>query len=349
MVVQLILAVSVAIIVSALCSVAEAALYSIPQSQVEVLARSGRLSGRMLAALRREIARPITAILTLNTVANTMGAAVAGAAAAAVLGERLLPLFSLGFTLAILFFSEIIPKTVGVAHSRTIAPLIAVPLAGLVRLLTPLIALCQIVTRFVSSQNESNLVSTDEITALASLSRRSGIIDLQQEKIIRNIVQLRGKSVRQAMTPRTVVCSLDQHMTVGAAMSIRQEWDRHSRIPVYDQGVDDIVGMVMGKEILLLAADDRPEETLAAITKPIHFVPETASLYTVLMEFFERHQHLFAVVDEYGSFTGLLSLEDVIEEIVGREIVDESDKTVDLRSLARQRRSRQVKSNNGGG
>ncbi|HHK60672.1 MAG TPA: DUF21 domain-containing protein, partial [Desulfobacterales bacterium] len=235
-VVQLILAVSVAIIVSALCSVAEAALYSIPQSQVEVLARSGRLSGRVLAALRREIARPITAILTLNTVANTMGAAVAGAAAAAVLGERLLPLFSLGFTLAILFFSEIIPKTVGVAHSRTIAPLIAVPLAGLVRLLTPLIALCQIVTRFVSSHDESNLVSTDEITALASLSRRSGIIDLQQEKIIRNIVQLRGKSVRQAMTPRTVVCSLDQHMTVGAAMSIRQEWDRHSRIPVYDQG-----------------------------------------------------------------------------------------------------------------
>ncbi len=338
MVVQLILAVSVAIVVSALCSVAEAALYSIPQSQVEVLARSGRLSGRVLAGLRREIARPITAILTLNTVANTMGAAVAGAAAAAVFGDRFLPLFSLFFTLAILFFSEIIPKTVGVAHSRTIAPLIALPLSVLIRLLAPVIALCQMVTRFLSSQDENNLVSTDEITALASLGRRSGIIDLQQERIIRNIVQLRGKSVRQAMTPRTVACCLDQHMTIGAAMEIRQQWDRHSRIPVYDSGVDDIVGLVLGRDILLLAADDRAGETLAAITKPIHFVPETASLYAVLMEFFERHQHLFAVVDEYGSFTGLISLEDVIEEIVGREIIDETDRTVDLRSLARQRR-----------
>jgi len=340
-VVQLILAVTAAIVVSALCSVAEAALYSIPQSQVEVLAGSGKLSGRLLAELRREIARPITAILTLNTIANTMGAAVAGAAAAVVFGDRLLPLFSLAFTLAILFFSEIIPKTVGVAHNRTIAPLLAIPLHGLVKILSPLIVLCQVVTRFVGPKDRENLVSADEITALASMSRKSGIIDLQQEKVIRNIVLLREKSVRQAMTPRTVVCCLDQHLTIEAAMAVRQEWDRHSRIPVYDQDVDDIVGMVLGKEILLLAADDRPTETLASITKPIHFVPETASLYAVLMDFFERHQHLFAVVDEYGSFTGVLSLEDIIEEIVGREIIDESDKTVDMRALARRRRRQQ--------
>ncbi|MEW6426582.1 MAG: hemolysin family protein [Thermodesulfobacteriota bacterium] len=339
MILQLILSVGLAIIVSALCSLMEAALYAIPLSQVEVMKRSGRLSGRVLHQLKKEIHRPITAVLTLNTVANTMGAAIAGVAASSVFGEKHLTLFSIVFTLAILFFSEILPKTIGVASAKTVAPIIALPLQGLVILLSPLIFLARLVTRMVPSDTSSDGVSVEEIQAIAMLSRQAGSIDQQQESIIHNIVSLKTKNARQAMTPRTVVVNLSEHQTIAEALALRHQWDRHSRIPVYDKDPDDVVGIVFAKDILRLAADDMLAGQLSAIIKQVHFVPESAALDRILLEFFERHQHLFVVVDEYGSYTGIITLEDVIEEIVGLEILDESDRTTDMRALARQRRS----------
>lgn len=336
---QLIIAVSLAIVVSALCSLMEATLYAIPLSQVEVMKRSGRMAGRILHQLKREIHRPITAVLTLNTVANTMGAAVAGAAASTIFGEKNLTLFSLLFTLAILFFSEILPKTIGVASARTIAPILALPLQGLVFLLTPVIFLARAVTRLIPSDSSGDAVSVEEIQAIAVMSRQAGSIDKQQESIIHNIVSLKSKNARHAMTPRTVVVHLNAHQTVAEALSQRQQWERHSRIPMYDKDPDDIVGIVFAKDILRLAADDMLDGQLAQVSKPVHFVPETAALDRILLEFFERRQHLFVVVDEYGSYTGIITLEDVIEEIVGLEILDESDRTTDMRALARLRRS----------
>lgn len=340
MVTQLVIAVSLAILVSAICSIIEAVLYSTSVSQIEVMAKQGRLSGRILKKMKSNVSRPITAILTLNTVANTTGAAVAGAAAASVFGDKHLVIFSAMFTLAILLFSEILPKTAGVAYARTLAPIIAIPLHWIVIVLSPLIWICQLVTRLIPNSDAGSLVSIEEVQAVASLSRKAGNIDLQQEKIIKNIVELEAKTVRQAMTPRTVAYTLSEHLTVGQAMAKRRDWDRHSRIPVYDKDGDDIVGFVLSREILLLAGDDAHECLLSTIIKPVHFVPETASLHQVLLDFFERHQHLFVVVDEYGSVTGVISLEDILEEIVGREIVDESDKTVDMRQLARLKRKK---------
>lgn len=338
MALKLILAVSGAIIISALCSIIEAILYSTPASHIEVLVQQGRMSGRILKKLKSDIHRPITAILTLNTVANTMGAAMAGAAAAAVFGDHYVAVFSVAFTLAILIFSEILPKTAGVAYARRLSPFIALPLSWLVTIFTPFILLCKAVTHLIPRTDSSVIASADEVLAIAALSRKAGEIDLQQEKIINNIVELKEKNVRQAMTPRTVTYILSEHISIREAVAERKNWDRHSRIPVYDKDSDDIVGIVLSKDILLHAANGQMEAQLATIIKPVHFAPETASLYSVLMDFFERHQHLFAVVDEYGSFTGVISLEDIIEEIVGREILDESDKTVDMRELARSKR-----------
>jgi len=338
LVTQLILATGLAVIVSALCSIIEAVLYSVPQSQVEVMARSGKRSGITLKKLKKNIQQPITAILTLNTIANTMGAAVAGASAAVVFGEENLVWFSVFFTLIILLFSEILPKTAGVAYAKNLAVWIALPLSGLVKIMSPLIWLCQVVTHLIPKQQKEPLISIEEIQAVAILGRQSGEIEPQQEKVIANILKLQNKTVRQVMTPRTVVFSLNEHLSIKQALKLKEQWSRHSRVPVYDKDQDDIVGVVLSRSVLLSLSEGRQDQKLSDLMQPVHFVPEAAPLNKILMEFFEHRIHLFVVVDEYGSVTGVISLEDIIEEIVGREIIDESDTAGNLREYARHRK-----------
>ncbi len=338
MVTQLILATGSAIIISAFCSIIEAVLYSVPQSQVEVMASSGKKSGLILKKLKKNIQQPITAILTLNTIANTMGAAVAGASAAVVFGEENLVWFSVFFTLIILLFSEILPKTAGVAYARILATWIAIPLNGLVKIMSPLIWLCQAVTHLIPRQEKEALVSIEEIQAVAVLGRKSGEIEPQQEKVIANILKLQDKTVRQVMTPRTVVFSLSEHLTISEALKQKEQWSRHSRVPVFDKDQDDVVGVVLSRNVLLSLSEGNKKQKLSELTQPVHFVPEAAPLNKILIEFFEQRIHLFVVVDEYGGVTGVISLEDIIEEIVGREIIDESDKAGNLREYARHKK-----------
>lgn len=336
MILELILAVCLAISISATCSVFEAVLYSLPMSRVEMLIKQQPVTGNILKKLKKNIDHPITAILTLNTIANTMGAAVAGAAAASVFGDNNVIWFSLFFTFAILLLSEILPKTIGVEFNSALAPSIARPLQWMVILLHPIILLCQAVTRLIPRKN-SNQISADELTTIARLSRKSGAIEKNQEEVIANILNLNEKTVRQVMTPRTVTFSLQQDMTVAEASQLKEQWRTHSRVPVYNETSDDIVGIVHSYEVMLAVADDRHDLKLLKIMHPVHFVPETAPLNKVFINFFEKHQHLFVVVDEYGSVTGVISMEDIIEEIMGREIVDESDQTGDMRALAREK------------
>ena len=338
MVTQLILATGFAIIISALCSVIEAVLYSVPQSQIEVMARSGKKSGLALKKLKKNIQQPITAILTLNTIANTMGAAVAGASAAVVFGKENLVWFSVFFTLIILLFSEILPKTAGVAYAKNLASWIALPLNVLIKVMSPLIWLCQAVTHLIPKQEKEPLVSIEEIQAVAVLGRKSGEIEPQQERVIANILKLQDKTVRQVMTPRTVVFSLSEDLTIDEALKMREQWSRHSRIPVFDKDQDDVVGIVLSRNVLLSLSEGKKNQKLSTLMQPVHFVPEAAPLNKILMEFFEQRIHLFVVVDEYGSVTGVISLEDIIEEIVGREIIDESDTAGNLREYARHRK-----------
>ena len=338
MVLELILAVSFAILISATCSVFEAALYSIPVSRIEMMAKQRPATAAILKKLKDNIDEPITAILTLNTIANTMGAAVAGAAAAVVFGESNIIWFSIFFTLAILLLSEILPKTIGVEFNWTLAPYIARPLQVMIFVLKPMILLCQAVTRLIPRQTISR-ISAEEVTTIARLSRKSGEIEKEQEQVITNILDLRYKTVRQVMTPRTVTFSLSKNMTVAEAAQLRKQWRIHSRVPVYGRSTDDVVGIVLSYEVMMACADDKHDLKLSEIMQPVNFVPETAHLNKVFREFFEKHQHLFVVVDEYGSVTGVISMEDIIEEIMGREIVDESDRTKDLRALAREKQT----------
>ncbi len=332
----LLISISLAITISALCSICEAVLYTVTASQVEMLRKNGNPAAEHLQGLRADIEQPITAILTLNTIANTIGASVAGAAAARLFGDENLILFSGIFTLSILIFSEILPKTIGVAYAFRLAPTITYPLRAMVFLLKPVVWLSRSMTKLLPQRVEDS-ISSQELQTIAALSRQSGDIEENEAQVINNILDLKEKIVRQVMTPRTVTFSINEHITVGNAMATLTELSSHSRIPVYNREPDNVTGIVMRKDVLQAAAEGKNKLKLSRFKRPAHFVPETAPLHRILIDFFDRRQHLFVVVDEYGTMTGVISMEDVLEEIVGREIIDESDKAKDMRELARSR------------
>ena len=306
---------------------------------IEALDQAGKTSGKIFKKMRRNVERPITAILSLNTIAHTAGAAVAGSAAAAVFGHEWLGYFAGFFTLAILIFSEIIPKTAGVVYGRSLLSPVAYCLKTLVLLMAPAIWLSSLVTRLIARDKTEDAVTAKEIRAMARSSLRTGGIKPYQEKIIERILTLQNKKVKDVMTPRTVVFSLSEHLTLEEASGNVEKWE-HSRFPVYDEGMEDVVGVVLTKELFIALREGKEDIHLTELMRPAHFVAEAATLNSVLMEFLGSRQQLFVVLDEYGGLSGLISLEDILEEILGREIVDESDMVMDKRALARQRRQR---------
>ena len=334
---QLILAVGLAILISAVCSLFEAVLYSVPLRHVEAMIQDGKLGGRTFRRLRRNVDRPIAAILTLNTIANTAGAAFAGAAATAVFGHQWLGYFSAAFTLAILIFSEIIPKTAGVVYARSLMGPVAYALKGLMWTMAPIIWLMGRITRLIGRGSRDEAVTAAEIQVMARLSRRTGGIKIFQEQAIERVLTLQEKTAKEVMTPRTVIFSLNQQLKLSEAVKAAGRWE-HSRIPVFDKSPEDVVGIVHTKDVLVALAKGQTDDHLANMMRPIHFVAESARLNMVLGEFLELRQHLFAVIDEYGGLAGLISLEDILEEILGREIVDESDEVEDKQELARKGR-----------
>lgn len=335
--VELILFMSGAVFFSFLCSLFEAALYSVPVGHIESLAKSGSTSGRLLKKFRENVDAPIAGILSLNTIAHTVGAALAGAAAANVLGTAWLPHFSAVFTLIVLLFSEIIPKTIGVVYARNLVTWIAYPIQILIWVQWPLIWLCQLVTRLISGGKVEHVVSSEELIALVHMGRHAGTIGVEEGGAIQNILLLKEKTVRQIMTPRTVIYSLQSRQTIGDVL--QKGVPSYSRIPVVDEeNAEDVVGIVHRRNILAEAAKGRENLPIQNLAHPPHFVAETLTLDRVLRMFLERRQHLFVVIDEYGGLAGVVALEDVLEEIIGQEIVDETDVVVDMRELAHRRR-----------
>lgn len=340
--VELLITVGIVVGVSAMCSLFEAVLYSVPASHVESLAAAGRKAGRVLQKLRQDIDRPIAAILSLNTIANTAGAAVAGVIAVRVFGQAWLVYFSAVFTLLILLFSEVIPKTAGVTYSRTLAGTIARPLQLLVWIFTPLIWLTQFATRLLTRDGKEQPISARELIVMAKLGHKTGGIEVGEMKVIQGILSLGEKSVREIMTPRTVIFSLSSGMTV---KEVQEQVGvlNHGRVPVYGEDAEDIIGVVHRREMLSALAQGKGETKLEALMRPPEFVGDTMFADRLLQILLERRQHMVIVCDEFGGLAGLVTLEDVLEEILGREIVDEFDQVADMRELARRRRRQLVK------
>ena len=306
--ITLLLTVFLVVLISAICSMTEAALYSVPWTYIENLRKQGSATGELLYQLRSRIDQPIAAVLTLNTVANTAGAAIAGAVAANVLGADNTALFAAGLTILILALGEILPKTLGVAHACGVASGMARPLRLMVLIFKPFIWFSSMLTRLVASPQSGPSATEDDIRAITSLSRQTGRIQQYEENAIRNILSLDVKHVREIMTPRTMVFSLQEDISVKDAYNHPQIW-HYSRIPVYGDDNEDIVGIVLlqghpGATCLSGAG----EKTLFDIMQPVRFVQRPDGGQAAL-EFLESRLHLFIVLDEYGGLAGVVSLE----------------------------------------
>lgn len=337
--VALIVTVTLALVISAFCSTTEAMLYSVPWTHIEKSRESGSKTGALLYEMRMNVDKPITAVLTLNTVANTAGAAIAGAFAATALDAGNLPLFAAIFTVLVLIIGEIIPKTIGVAYATPLSTILAYPLAFLVKIFSPITWASGYITRLITPASRGPEATDDDIRVMASLSRQSGGIEAYEETAIANILALDTKHVDDIMTPRTVVFSLPASLTVKEALDNTTLW-HFSRIPVYGTHNEDIIGLVQRRKIVQ-HREEEAEKKLAEIMEPVRFVPESETLDKLLAQFLESHQHLFAVLDEYGGLAGVVSLEDVLEEMLGREIIDETDVVPNMREVAKMRFKKQ--------
>ncbi|MBM62669.1 MAG: hypothetical protein CL484_06945 [Acidobacteria bacterium] len=334
---ELLIVVTLVVLASGACSLVEAVLYSVAPSHIDSLDRAGDPRGTLLRNLRSEVDRPIAAVLSLNTIANTGGAALAGAIASSVLGSYWIGYFSGAFTLAILLFAEIIPKTAGVTYARKLAGPIAKPLATLVQIATPVIWVSQFVTKIISSKHEEERVSDEELLLIVRRGLSTGDLKPHEADVISNVLKLETKTAAEIMTPNTVVFTLPANIGVDQAAT-NEQLLQHSRIPVFDKSDDDIIGIVHRRDILRAAAKDQFELSLDELMHPVHFVIETVKLDKLLRTFLERRQHLVIATNEFGHVSGIVTLEDVLEEILGREIVDEFDQIPDLRAFARNQR-----------
>lgn len=337
---ELALVVGLVVLTSSACSLFEAVLYSVPLSQIDALERAGKPSGPLLRTLRSQVDRPIAAILSLNTIANTGGAALAGAIASSVLGSVWIGYFSGAFTLAILLLSEIIPKTAGVVYASRLAGPLARPIMILVKICAPIIWVSRLITQLVATRNETDRVSDEDLLLMVRRGLRSGDLQPHEADVISNVLALEVKTAAQVMTPRIVLFALHSDVTLAEAAA-DDHLLRHSRVPVYEDNPDDVIGIVHRRDILDAAAKDQFDTSLEQLMRPVHFVVETVKLDQLLRTFLEQRQHLVVVTDEFGSVSGIVTLEDVLEEILGREIVDEFDQVVDLRAFARQQRASQ--------
>ena len=335
--IELIIIVMVVVGTSAMCSLFEAILYSVPISHIESLAQEGRASGRILQRLRKEVDRPIAAILSLNTIANTAGAAVAGAVALNVFGPSNVVYFSAVFTLLILMFSEVFPKTAGVVYNRPLSKFIARPLQLLVTVMSPLVWFTRKLTRLISKRNQEQRISEDELQVMIRLSGQTGVLEKDEVDAITNIIALKSKKVVEVMTPRIVIFSKSGQLTVGDIRDEAGSWI-HGRVPIYDKDSEDIVGIAHRREVLNAIGQDEFDKKLIDLIHPVHFVPDDLPLDQLLRQFLERKQHMFVVLGEFGGIAGVVTLEDVLEEMLGQEIVDEFDEVENMRELAKQRR-----------
>ncbi len=342
----LILAVSVTLTVSFICSLFEALVLSTTVAEIEGLKKTHPRRGQLLELIKQELDETISAILTLNTIANGLGAVVIGAIGAHLFGDRTLVVFTLGFGVVLLVGAEVLPKNIGVVWRRALQPHVVYPLWWLRRVFTPLTWLCNGMVRLVVRQQARGHRSDEEIVLLAERGARQGTLSQSESSLITNALALDDVRVTQIMTPRTVVTALRKNATVGELFR-EHPTIPFARLPVYGRSLDDITGLVRRRDLLKAKANDQDTVMVTQLMQEIHFIPETATVAAALQVFLKAHQQLLVVVDEFGATAGVLTMEDVIEQLLGREIFEKDDVAVDMRELARAKLQRQAQDRGG--
>ncbi|MEE4135759.1 MAG: hemolysin family protein [Desulforhopalus sp.] len=324
-----------ALFFSFLCSVAEAVLLSLTPSYIEDQKSKNPKLAELLISLKLEnVDRSLAAILTLNTFAHTIGAIGAGAQASFVFGSAWFGVFSAVMTLMILFLSEIVPKTLGAIYWAKLVRPTAFFVNALVWLLYPIVWVSERLTQFISRGKNVHIFSRDEFIAMASLGVQTGQIHSKESKVIHNLLRFESLKVADIMTPRTVISALPEEMALADSITQVSQIS-FSRIPLYGSNIDEITGFILKNDVLISATHNRGDEKLLALKREIIAVPMSISLTALLDLFLKKRQHIALVVNEYGGTAGLVTLEDMIETLMGMEIMDETDTVEDMRVLAR--------------
>ena len=322
------------IVLSALCSMLEATLLSTPLSYITGLEEQGVKGAARLKSLKQHPDRAISAILCLNTIANTVGASIVGSLVYSVYGDALVGIFSTIFTFLILIFSEIIPKTIGTSYWRSLSLTASAIISGMIFIMFPLVWVLEKLTRVISKNSSQISISREDISAMVSVATEEEVIEKEEKKMIQNLLKLDEVTAHEIMTPSAVVEMAEAHMT------IREFYDSedltHSRIPVYDDENDEyVIGYVLRQEILEKMAEDKFTTTLSEITRPIITFTEDDSVSDIWEKMLSKKEHISVILDEYGSVRGIVTMEDVIETMLGHEIVDETDEVVDMQEYAK--------------
>ncbi len=326
--------VALAIGVSFLCSIMEAVLLSVTPAYIGALEPTKPQAAARLRELKDDVDRPLAAILTLNTVAHTIGAAGAGAQAAAYFGSGAIGVFSGILTLAILVLSEIIPKTLGAVFWRGLAPLVARMLKPLIYLLYPLVVMSQWFARLLTRGREKSDVSREELAALADIGAEEGVFGAREAGLFKSLLRFESLAASDVMTPRTVMVAFPEDATAQEVMEASRPF---SRYPVFSEGRDHITGYVLLSDALTSVADDAHTTPLSELRRDLLTVPEGQSVLDVFERLLEDREHIALVVDQYGGTAGIVTMEDIIETLLGLEITDETDETDDMQALARDR------------
>ena len=324
-----------ALIVSFICSLLESVILSLSITQISVMEKEKQRTGMILSEFKKNINRPLAAILTINTIANTVGAAGVGAQTLVLYGSQWVAFASGVLTIAILIFSEIIPKTLGAVYCKSLASFTAFIIRILMVIAWPFVILSESMSRFINRGDNGgeSIASREELLAMAEISEDEGSIDEQEGDIIENLIKLDDIPIEEVMTPRSVIFALENNDTVGKVVKNNSPI-AFSRIPIFENDLDTIIGFVNRYTLVNKQAEDQFHIKVTDLMNPIEAVDEKDSVSNILNQFVKKRQQIFIVKDEFGTTTGLITLEDTIETLLGVEIVDEHDNVVDMRKLA---------------
>lgn len=328
---------------SFLCSILEAVLLSVTPRYIKDQQNLGNATGELLAKFKDDIDRPLSAILTLNTIAHTVGAIGVGTMAGDVFGENFFSLFGLEMsyesiiavvmTLAILILSEIIPKTIGANNWKALSPITVRIIKFLILILGPLVWVSQLITRSLKKEKEKSVLSRSDIMQITLEGETSGVLAESESTIIKNLLALEGKTVRDIMTPRRVAFMVNKKLTVEAFIALEAS-NVYSRVPVYDTDKDDVIGLVLKDEVFLASSQGKKNMPLEKLLREVRSISHDTSLNGFFIQLKQSNDHLYMVNDEFGNVIGLVTMEDFFETMLGHEIVDESDKITDLQGHA---------------
>ncbi len=323
-----------AMAVSFLCSVLESVLMSTPISYITMREDEGYAPAVKFKKFKQESSRPIAAILSMNTIANTIGAAGVGAQATAVFGSQWFGLVSVVTTVLILVFSEIIPKTIGTSYWKSLMGFATGCITVLIVIMYPLVILVEKLSRLISPKSGEAAVSREEVSAMANVAEEEGDLAEDENAIIQNLINMDEVTASDAMTPRVVAAIAPESMTLREFYKDKR-YLHHSRIPVYADNDEYITGYILRMDALQLLADDKFDRTLGSIRRDIASFGVDTPLDSIWDEMLGKDEQIAVIIDEYGSFQGILTLEDVIETLLGSEIVDEKDTVRDMQQFAR--------------